>query len=132
MKKSIDIAVSTTQINVQTKEIDFPECTKYYSKNDDGKFFAEGLILFAIIQKYPDSIQTYNLVRVTRNKQEFNDFCPAKDCKQDYWLKDGSSLRKEALKIISEQKYSHGFTEITKEEFDKSRLELINAFYADL
>ncbi len=127
MKKEIEIAISRTQINKVTREIDLPDNTMYFSKNDDGNFFPRGLILFAII---PDTIGNYNsytLIQVERNKQDSNDFVPSDDCKSEYWL-NHSGIRKQAFEIITNPIYHDGFKEITAEEFNTKRIELLNEY----
>ena len=128
MKIQLEIAVNRTQVNTIKQEVELPESDKYYTKCDDGKFFPEGLILFAIIQKYPNSTTTYTLVRVTRNKQEYNDFVPTKDCRQDYWLNNSCNLRKQAFQIWTNPTSLDGFKEITQKEFEEERVKLINKY----
>lgn len=129
MIKELEIAVNRTQLNTIKKEVELPESDKYYSKTDDGRFFPEGLILFAVLLKHPNSVTSYTLIRVTRNKQEYNDFVPTKDCRQDYWLNNSCSLRKQAFDLWTDPiGCKDGFKEITKEEFEKQRMELLNKY----
>lgn len=124
MKTTIEIAVSKTVVKTETRGIDFPEVEKYYRKHDGGNFFPRGIVLFAIIPIYPGKTAAYHVVEVERNKQDFNDFWPSKDCRQEYWL--SSSIRKTAFDIIT--KSDHEFKEITKEEFEAQRIELLNQY----
>ena len=125
MKKTIYVAVRTTHINTKQIEVDFPQTKKYYSKNDDGNFFPRGLVLFAIIPLYCETeTVAYTLVEVERNKQDYNDFWPTKDCRQNYWLTD--SIRNTALDIITGKAYE--FKEVTEEYFFEKRELLLNQF----
>ncbi len=125
MKKTIKIAVNQTIVNRIEKEIDLPETAKYFLKNDDGNFFPRGIILFAIIPKYDGIAGKYILLEVEANKQDFNDFIPSEDCGSEFWIKDGS-IRHTALDLLMGKEYQ--FNEITKEEFDTKRMELLNSY----
>lgn len=127
MKKEIEIAVGREVINSIKREIDFPEVAKYYAKTEEGRFFPRGLILFAIVPKYPNSINTYLLVQVQRGKQDYNDFEPSGDCKQAYWLKE-EGVRKQAFDIITNPNGLDGFKEISEEEFETQRAELLDVY----
>lgn len=125
MEKELEVAVSYEKVNKTNRKVNLPEVAKYYVKNDDGNFFPRGIILFAIIPNYQDNpTYSYTLIEVERNKQDYNDFVPTKDCKQQYWLSGG--IRKTAFDIITRDEYS--FKEITQEEFENKRIELLNLF----
>lgn len=123
MKKTIKLYHNKVRVETIDKEIDLPEVAKYYSRNDEGKWFPRGLILFAIIPDYPPAVKSYTLVQVERNKQDYNDFHPAEDCYSEFWKKE--SLRGTALDIIMNE-WSNEFEEITEEEFNIKREELLN------
>lgn len=131
MKKIIKIAVNQTVVNHVEKEIDFPETEKYYSKIDNGRICPRGIILFAIIPYKNRSNPSYTLLEIERNKQDYTDFIPQDDCRQEYWIKN-FGLRKTALQIITNSIepgfMPHGFTEISKEEFNDKRMELLNNY----
>src|ERR1035437_5040882 len=118
MKEIIRIATNKTIVTTYEKEVDFPDEAVYYAWTDNGCFFAEGLILFAFIPRYKGA-HNYNLIQVSRNKQEYTDFHPS-DCKDDYFL-DYKGLRNRALDILTGKEYN--FKLITKEEFDTKRTE---------
>ncbi len=126
MKTKLKVAVNLQIVNTREREIDLPEATKYYSRIDDGRFFPRGLVLFAIILKIKDNPGTYHLVEVERNKQNFTDFVPKDDCQSNSWVNNSDSLRKTAFDIFTGT--LHGFQEITQEEFETKRLELLNHF----
>lgn len=128
MKKELTIAVSYEMVKTTVREIELSETPRFFSKNDDGNFFPRGLILFAILPKYESNpTQAYTLVQVEENKQEYNDFVPTDDLKQKYWLSE-SGVRKVAFEIFSAPKYLDGWTEISKEEFDEKRVQLLNKY----
>jgi len=126
MKEIIKIAVNkiTTTVNTIEKEVDLPDEAAYYAYTDDGCFFAEGLILFAFIPRYPGG-HTYDLIQVRQNKQDYTDFHPTSDCKDDYFL-DYKGLRNKGLDILTSK--NDNFKLITKEEFDTKRIELLNYY----
>ncbi len=124
MKKLIEIAVTSEKVIKRGFEIDLPETSKYYKKEDSGRFFPRGLMLFAIITRYPCS---YILVYVERNKQDFNDFKPLDDCRSDYWLKD-FGIRKTAFEIINSPISKDGWEEISIEQFNEERILLLNNY----
>ena len=131
MKKVIEITVNKTTVNTISKEIDFPETPKYYRKEEDGKFFPRGVVLFAIIPKYIDKPTCFILVEVTRDNQKCTDFHPTKDCRQENWISEGG-LRKQALEIITDYDlYDNEFTEITEEAFEEERNLLLNCYQKD-
>ena len=115
-KITIEKATHKTTIHRTTVEINAPDKAMYYEWNDDGIFFAEGLILFAIIPRYKDSV-IYNLIQVSSNKQNYTDFHPTTDCKDEYFL-DHKGLRNRALDILTN--INTPFKEISKETFDKN------------
>jgi hypothetical protein len=125
MEKTIKIATNLKIIEFTEKTIDFPDTSKYYSHHDDGAFFGEGLVLFAII---PLGEMYYRLVRVSENTQKSTDFSPMKDCKSEYWLKDDvdTNLRKRALGIIMGN--SIEYSEISELDFYSKREELLNHY----
>lgn len=123
MKQIIKIATNKTIVTTYEKEVDFPDGAAYYSWVDDGCFFAEGLILFALIPRY-EGAHNYNLIQVSRNKQEYTDFHPS-DCKDDYFL-DYKGLRNRALDILTGKEYH--FKPITENEFNIHRMELLNYY----
>ena len=128
MEKELEVAVGYEKVVSSKKKVDLPEVAKYYSKNDDGKFFARGIILFAILPKYKNNpTNSYTLIEVEINKQNYNDFVPTDDCKQKYWLTE-SGLRKTAFDIVTKSDYE--FKEITAEEFEVKRIKLLNHFKA--
>ena len=124
MKKKIKVAVYEKVIETKEIELEYPKEPRYYKRFDDGSFFAEGLILFAIIPKYKDS--TMLLIRVTKGRQDYNDFVPTKDCRQSYWLKSDETLRNEAFRILTTS--HHGYEEICKQQFDSSRVDLLDCY----
>lgn len=139
-------------IEYTTKEVDVPQVAKYYRKMDDGNFFPEGEILFAIIPwwkpKEGKTVTYFRLVRVTQNCQQSTDFNIIKDCKDDYfsrtymplkkvildWISSHKRyyeytwLRPEALSIMSDYSYVHNYKEITEEDFNTSRIKLLNNY----
>jgi len=124
MKRKIKVAVNTEKLITSEKEIDFPDIETYYKMFDDGKFFPEGLILFAFIPKSEGS-KNYSLIEVKQNKQDYNDWHPDDDCNSDFWLKT-FGVRKQAFKILTE---NYGdWSKITKEEFEESRMKLLNHY----
>jgi len=127
MKKIIQIAVSETTVTVNRieKEIDLPETSKYYQWYDDGRFFPRGIVLFAILPYFEGKAGSYSLLEVERNKQDYNDFVPHDDCSRDYWRKT-EGIRKTAFDILTGK--NQDFKEITKEEFDSKRMELLNNY----
>ena len=127
MKEKIKIAVNYKVVNSEEQEIDFPGVSKYYSKNDIGRFFPQGEVLFGILVKHPES-PWFTLIKVTRNKQEFTDFQPKSDCNNVYWLSE-SGLRKEAFEILTPS-FSE-YKEITEEEFNIRREKLLNDYKND-
>ena len=130
MKKTIDITVSETITNTITRELDLPELAKYYSKNDNGRFDPQGVVLFAIIPKYEKNpTHVYNLVEVKRNKQDYNDFEPHDDCKQSFWLK-GGTIRHTALDILNNRSFDN-WKEITADEFNALKEPLLNRYMLD-
>lgn len=102
-------------------ELEFPTEHKFYKRNDDGNFFARGLVLFGIKIKYS---KTFLLFEIERGKQFYTDFVPTKDCRQDYWLTDENNIRRTALQIMLGQ-YS-AFEEITEQEFLELRQQLLD------
>ena len=126
MKKEIEITVDYEKVITSKKELDLPEVSKYYLMNDDGRFFPRGVVLFAIIPNYDNNPSySYTLIEVERNKQNYDDFVPTKDCRQKEWLKE-SGLRKTAFNIITKQ--SCEFKEISEKEFKVKRIELLNNY----
>lgn len=125
MKQTIKIAVSVTNVNTEEREVEVLTEEKYFQRFDEGRFFPRGEILFAII---PRSKTTgwYTIMQVERNKQDYNDFVPSKDCRQEYWLGDGEQLRKTAFDLIQGKEY--GWTEMTKELFEERRNDLLNKY----
>jgi len=107
---------------VKEIELDYPKESKFYKMNDDGRFFARGIVLFGIVIKYST---TFLLFEIERGKQFYTDFVPTKDCRQDYWLNDTNDIRRTALKIM-QGKYE-AFEEITKDEFLELRKSLLDA-----
>lgn len=109
-------------------EAELPETEKYFMKNDDGRVFPRGIILFAFIPKYGNAGK-YRLYEVERHKQDFNDFEVENDLRHDAV----KGIRETALHILLGHKHphyyshisAHGFSEITKEEFTKKRDELL-------
>ena len=133
MKKiEIDVAVNKKVVQVVSKtiSINLPSTHAFYRKVDDGCFFPEGIMLFAIILKYPGCFTKFTLVKVTRNNQVSTDFHIEKDCNDEYWLTD-NSIRKVAYKILSTS-YSDHWQIITNDEFEKERLELLNNYFNDI
>jgi len=126
-KKVIEVAVNYKTVTTEKKNVNLPTTKKFYERNDDGVFFPRGLILFAIIPKHENSTDTYLLVEVERGKQDYNDFVPTKDCRQDYWLSDkGSKIRHTALEIFTND--FHLFKEITEKEFEEKRIKLLDVY----
>lgn len=125
MKKELEIAVNTKEIILSKIKLELPEFPKYYSKNDDGRIFPRGLVLFAIIPKFPKNTNTYLLIEVERNKQSFNDFVPTSDCKDATWLKE-TGLRKIAFDLILKKDFE--FEEITEDFFEFHRQKLLNVY----
>ena len=123
MKRTISIATNKTVVTTYEKEVDFPDNAVYYAYNDNGIFFAEGLILFAIIPRY-EGADNYTLLQVRRNKQEYIDFYPS-DCNSDHFL-DYKGLRNKALDILVGK--NNDFKPITEEEFNTKRIELLNSY----
>ena len=105
----------------ETINLEYPTQDKFYKRNDDGAFFARGVILFGILVKYST---TFLLFEVERGKQFYTDFVPTKDCRQDYWLSDTNDIRRTALEIMLGK--DRDFVEITKEEFIAERELLLN------
>lgn len=133
MKKEIEVAVSqkVVEISKKTVEFEFPSEPQYWERVDDSRFFAEGNILLAIIPKYS---HTMDLIRVTKGRQQWNDFVPTKDCRQEEWLK-GGSIRHEAFSVITgiDDRFAgqDEWKQITKEEFHTKRTELLDFFMED-
>lgn len=127
MEKEIEVAVNYERVVSKKINVDLPETEKYYAKNDDGNFFPRGVVLFAIIPMYKENpTSSYTLIEVEASKQNCTDFVPTKDCRQTYWLSDTSGIRRTAFNIITKADYE--FKEITKEQFDKKRIELLNDY----
>ncbi len=120
----IQIATDYERVVTRERDIDLPTEDGYYRKVDDGRFFPVGVQLFAILTKYANS---YRLVYVESNKQDFNDFVPLDDCRSEFWPKT-SGLRKKAFDIFLSPLYFDGWTKITKEEFDEERIKLLNNY----
>ena len=124
MKKTIQLAINIKQVVTAEKEVDLPETAKYFKKNANGRVFARGVVLFAIIPKYEKNpTHSYLLYEIERNIQNFTDFNPAADCKSLYWLNE-SGLRKTAFEIMSKTDFE--FEEITHEEFKRKRAILLS------
>lgn len=124
MKIEIEKAVSYKEVKKVTVEVNIPDKAIYYEWNDDGIFFAEGLILFAFIPRYKGA-HTYDLIQVMRNKQDYTDFHPASDCKDDYFL-DYKGLRNRALDILTGKNYD--FKLISEEDFNLKRIKLLDYY----
>ena len=107
---------------VKEIELEYPTEHKFYKRNDDGRFFARGLVLFGITIKYST---TFLLFEIERGKQFYTDFVPTKDCRQDYWLTDENDIRRTAFKIM--QGKFEAFEEITKDEFLELRKSLLDS-----
>jgi hypothetical protein len=77
MEKIIKVATNRKVITVDTKEttVNLPEVNTFYSKNDEGRLFNRGLVLFAMIPRYKTNpTNSYTLVEIERNKQDYNDW----------------------------------------------------------
>ena len=135
-----------------TVKANVPQEAKYYRKVDDGNFFPEGEILFAIIPWYTPKegkpVTYFRLVRVTQNCQQSTDFSLTKDCKDSYFTRQYTPLKKaildwisgnkriyeytwlrpEAFSIMSDYNYVHKFFEITEEDFNTSRQKLLDNY----
>lgn len=120
-KKVIEEAV------LETVNLEYPTTHKYYRMVDDGRFFARGVILFAIVVKSPS---TFLLFEVERGKQFYTDFMPSKDCKQDDFIKSESDIRRKALKIMLGEMTV--FREISESDFLAERIDLLNAPLQDI
>ena len=123
MLTKIEKAISKTVVNTTTIEINLPDNPVYYSYDDNGRFFPEGLILFAIIPKY-ENANVYYIYKIINGCQYFTDFHPS-DCKDEYFL-DYKDLRHKALDILTN--INTEFKEISKELFDNKRMELLNYY----
>lgn len=106
----------------ETINLEYPTEHKFYKRNDDGAWFARGIVLFGIVIKHSTS---FLLFEVERGKQFYTDFVPTKDCRQDYWLSDTNDIRRTALEIMLGK--NSEFKEISKEDFIKERESLLNA-----
>ena len=123
MKKEIEIAVNYTKVVTEKRKIELPEIDKYFIK--DPKRLDSGIVLFAIILRY-ELPGKYLLIKVSYNSQEFTDFHVEKDCKSEYWLKDGdNNLRREALSIMQN---NWEYEEITETDFNNKREWLLNLY----
>lgn len=126
MEKEIEVAANYEKVVSSKVKVDLPEAAKYYSKNDDSRFFGRGIVLFAILPNYENTpTHSYTLIEVERNKQNYNDFIPTTDCKNIHWLSE-SGIRKTAFDIMTKSDYK--FKEITHEEFETKRMELLDRF----
>lgn len=146
----IKLLESTIKSNFKELEVNVPQEAKYYRKIDDGFFFPEGEILFAIIPRYKPKegspVTAFTLVRITRNCQQYTDF-HISDCKDEYFHRDYTPLKKViADKICGNKRvYEYtwlrpeafriwttydkdGFIEITEEDFNTSRMKLLNKY----
>lgn len=124
MKKLIKVAVNQTVVKHRDLEIDLPETAKFYFKNDDGNFFPNGFMLFAIIPRYENNpTHSYMVYEIQRNKQDSNDFVPTTDCKSEYFLKGG--IRKRAYEIITNSSKYFDWQEITEDAFITIREDLL-------
>lgn len=135
MKTSIRVVtkeIKTTLEHIDL-EVELPTVEKYYSANDDGIFFARGLVLFAIIPRYKNSpANNYMIYEVESGNQKSTDFVPTKDCRSDYWLKESNTIRNTAFNIITGKKnYDLEFKEISKEDFLSKREELLSLRFTD-
>lgn len=127
MKVTIKETVDVTKVNTREVEVDLPESAVYLGKGMHYPYSSE---LFAIVPQKDGSPHNYNIVKVTSNRQEYNDFVPTDDCDSEFWMKE--SLRRDALKIIKEldklRDHSNDYMwkVITEEEFKTKREWLIN------
>lgn len=122
-KVTIEKATSKTVINTIHVDVDLPDEAKYYMNNDNGIFFPQGTILFAIIPKY-EGDKSFFLYQITKGRQRFTDFHPS-DCKNEDFL-DYKGLRNDALDILTN--VNTEFEEISKEVFDEQRINLLNYY----
>lgn len=121
METEIKIAVSYVKVTHEIKSIDLPETDLFFKKGDAETYDYQ---IFAILLygKNPQSGH-YSLLWIKNNEQLFTDFIPRKDVQSEFWV-DGNGFRKTALSIID--KSSWGWEEITKEEFLKDRISILN------
>lgn len=126
-KKQVEVAVSYELVNTRTVELTLPKGALYFSKNDEGRFFPRGLVLFAIIPKYENSDRAYFLIEVSSNKQEFTDFVPLEDCRSSSWLKS-TGLRKQAFDIFKAPSLLGDFVPVSKEYFESRSIELLTDY----
>lgn len=125
MKKLLNVAVNQTVVESRDIEVDLPEIPKFYFKNDDGNFFPNGFMLFAIIPRYETNPSSnYMLYEIQRGKQNSNDFVPTKDCRSKYWLEGG--IRKTAFDILVNNSEYSEWKEITEDAFSTIREDLLS------
>ena len=105
-------------------DVEYPTENRFYRMEDDGNFFPRGTVLFAILIKHSTSFMLYE---IERGQQLSTDFVPTKDCRQDSWIAgDGDTgIRRTALSLLIGD--NTDFREITKEEFMRTRNELLNS-----
>lgn len=128
MKTQIEVAVNWTTVNRINKEVELPTETKYYTTEDNSRFFGRGTILFAII--CTTSPYAFYLIEVTRNTQSYDDFRPKSDCRSSEWIKH-SGLRNVAFDIITQEGDSYLFKEISEADFFQKRGELLDSCIND-
>jgi len=102
---------------------------KYYMRDCDTKFYAEGVILFSVIP------------HVFNNSGNFYTLLKIKSCNQDCEIVDVSDISEEEnfdtpppffdlydtfLDIISNK--NSGFKEISEEQFQSTRIDLLNDY----
>ena len=124
MKIEIEKAVSYKEVKKVTVEVNIPDEAVYYEWNDNGIFFAEGLILFAFIPRYKNA-HVYDLIQVMQNKQDYTDFHPTSDCKDSYFL-DHKGLRNRALDILTN--INTDFKLISEDDFNEKRIKLLDYY----
>lgn len=126
MKQTLNVAVSFIKTVTQIVDIDLPETSTYYKdKYKDGY----SSTIFGIVLRSPTAAPgNYYLVKVTSNRQEFDDFNVASDVRSEYFIESKHNpLRKEAYKIISKNQLCD-YEEITEAEFNAHRGVLIDNY----
>lgn len=131
----IKVMTKVSQVVVKSEtvivDVELPTTHKFYKKFDDSSFFGKGLVLFGMFTEYQAS---FLLFRIERNRQEYADFKPKKDCKYDDFLKSESDIRRTAWELMTtdvkicnpENVLMDEYVEITQEEFVIERQKLLN------
>jgi len=128
MKKTLTVAVSKQKIVTESIEVDLPAVSTYYrcSSSSDGSIL--WVTLFGIVLRGPKaSPGHYYLIKVTSNRQEFDDFEVESDVKNEYFIESQRHpLRKEAFNLLTSDNWK--YEKISEDTFYEERKKLLDLY----